>query len=273
MVGVLLVEPLVVRQARVVLRHPLLREGTVLDLPQDLDHLLLGLRVDQPRAARVSAVLGGLGDRPVHLRQSALIHQVDDQLHLVKALEVGDLGLVARIHEGLEAGLDELGQPAAQHRLLAEQVGLGLLGEGRLDRARARAADALRIGLHQVPGGAGRVLLDREEHGDAATVDELAAYEVAGALGGDHAHVDAGRRLDQVIADVEPVPEEHCVAVDQVGLDGLGIELALHGVGGEHHDEVRLLARLERRDHAQPLRVGLLAALRPLGQADAHVDA
>ena len=69
------------------------------------------------------------------------------------------------------------------------------------------------------------------------------------------------------------MPEEQRVAVDQVGLDGLGVELALHRVGGEHHDEVGLLARLERRDDAQPLGVGLLAALRALGQSDAHVDA
>ena len=66
-----------------------------------------------------------------------LVDQVDDQLQLVEALEVGDLGLVAGLDERFEAGLDQLGDAAAEHGLLAEQVGLGLLLEGRLDDAGA----------------------------------------------------------------------------------------------------------------------------------------
>src|SRR3954447_9977580 len=119
-----------VRLAGVELLDQLAGERTVLDLAQDAAHLLAGLLVDQPRAAGVAAVLGGVRHRPVHLGDAALVHQVDDQLHLVQALEVGRLGLVTRLDQGVEARLDQLGQAAAEHSLLAEQVGLGLLGEG-----------------------------------------------------------------------------------------------------------------------------------------------
>ena len=74
-----------------------------------------------------------------------LVHQVGDQLELVQALEIGHVGVVARLHQRLEAGLDELGRTAAEDRLLAEQVGLGLVLEGGLDHPAAGAADPLRI--------------------------------------------------------------------------------------------------------------------------------
>ena len=84
----------------------------------------------------VVAVLGRVGDRVAHVGEAALPDQVDDQLELVQALVVGDLGLVARLDERLEARLDQLGDAAAEHRLLAEEVGLGLLLERRLEHAR-----------------------------------------------------------------------------------------------------------------------------------------
>src|SRR6185437_7759567 len=95
-----------VRLARVELLDQLPGERAVLDLAKDAAHLLAGVLVDQPRAAGVAAVLGGVRHRPVHLGDAALVHQVHDQLHLVQALEVGRLGLVARLDQGREAGLD-----------------------------------------------------------------------------------------------------------------------------------------------------------------------
>src|SRR2546430_16322804 len=72
--------------------------------------------------------------------------QVHDQLELVHALEVGDLRRVSGGREGLEPGLDQRGDAAAQDRLLAEQIGLRLLAERRLEHARASAADPRGIG-------------------------------------------------------------------------------------------------------------------------------
>ena len=68
----------------------------------------------------------------------AFVHQVDDQLQLVQALEISDFRLVAGVGQRLESGSDQLGGAAAKHGLLAEQIGLGLFAETRLDRSGAR---------------------------------------------------------------------------------------------------------------------------------------
>src|SRR5919197_3718338 len=108
--------------ALVVLGDPLAGERARAHVGQDAVHGRPGRRADHPGAAGVVAVLGGVRHRVAHAGQPALVHEVDDQLQLVQALEVGDLRLVAGVHERLEAGLDERGGAAAEDRLLAEQV-------------------------------------------------------------------------------------------------------------------------------------------------------
>ncbi len=102
---------------------------------EHLLHPLPRLVVDDARPGDEVAVFGGLGDEVQHLLEAALVHEVDDQLQLVQAFEIGDLRLVAGLDQGLETGDDQFRGAAAQHGLLAEQIGLGLLGEGRFDRA------------------------------------------------------------------------------------------------------------------------------------------
>ena len=80
-------------------------------------------------------------------------------------------------------------------------------------------------------------------------------------------------RLDVAEPDVEAVAEEQRVAVLEVGRDRLGVDGALHLVGGEDDDEVGLLHRLGDGQDPQALGLGLGAAPAALGQADAHVDA
>src|SRR4030095_4580644 len=86
--------------------------------------------VDDLFASHIVTPLGGVRDRVAHIVQTALVEQVDDQLQLVHALGVGHLGLVASLDQRLKASLDQRRDAAAQYRLLAKQVGLGLLGEG-----------------------------------------------------------------------------------------------------------------------------------------------
>src|ERR671934_283830 len=71
----------------------------------------------------------GSRKKPSDAAEAALIEEVDDELHLVHALEVGDLGLVAGLDERFERGLDQVRDAAAERRLLAEQIGLRLLLE------------------------------------------------------------------------------------------------------------------------------------------------
>ncbi len=76
------------------------------------------------RAGGDVAVFGGVRDRIAHVGDAALIEQVDDQLGFVEALEIGHFRRVAGLDQRLEPGLDQVGDAAAQHGLLAEQVGL-----------------------------------------------------------------------------------------------------------------------------------------------------
>src|SRR5690606_10262807 len=139
-----------------------------LDLLENLLHLLLGLFGDDPRAARVVAELRGVANAVPHVVQAALIEQVDDQLQLVHALEVRHFGLISGLDERLVAGLYQLADAAAQHHLLAEQVGLGLLSNRRLDHAAARATNAFGIGQADLERLLRGARPRRDQAGDAA---------------------------------------------------------------------------------------------------------
>ncbi|GAA3309996.1 hypothetical protein GCM10020295_75920 [Streptomyces cinereospinus] len=91
-------------------------------------------------------------------------------------------------------------------------------------------------------------------------------------MGGDHADVDAGRGLDEAVADVQAVTEEQRVAVLQVVLDVLLVDLGLDRVRDQDHDDVGLGGRLGRGDHAQALLPGLGPGLGALVQTDTDVD-
>ena len=113
---------------------------------QGVAHGLTGLGVDHFRAGDVFAVFGVVGDGVVHVGDAALVHQVNDQLQLVQALEVGHFRRIAGFHQGFETGLDQLHGTAAENGLLAEQVGFGLVLEGGFDDAGTTAADTGGVG-------------------------------------------------------------------------------------------------------------------------------
>src|SRR5690606_21883036 len=242
------------------------------DLAQDLAHRLLDVGVDDARAAGEVAVLGGVAAGVALAGDAALPHQVDDQLQLVQHLEVGDLRLVAGLHQHLEAGLHQGAGATAQHRLLTEQVGLGLLLEGGLDDTGASTADAGGVGQRQRLGVAGGVLLGGDQARHALAVHELPADQVPRPLRRHHRDVDVGRRLDEAVADVEAVAEEQGVALLQVRRDLLGVDLPLLGVGRQDHDQVGFLDRLSGRQHPQAFFLGLGLGLGALVQTDADVD-
>src|SRR3546814_4247129 len=106
---------------------------------------------------------------------AAFIHQIDDQLHFVQALEISHFGRIASFHQRFETSGDEVGKAAAQHGLLTEQIGFALFLEGCFDDARAAAADGAGIGKRDVMGVAGRVLRNGDEAGNAAATHIFAA--------------------------------------------------------------------------------------------------
>ena len=210
--------PLEVGPPVAVLGQPFAGERAALDLVKDPPHLGAGLLGDDPRSAGVVAVLGGVTDRVAHELHPAPVHEVHDQLELVEALEIGHLGPVAGRRQRLEAGLDERGDPAAEHRLLPEQVGLGLLAEARLDDAGPGTADARGVGQRVRQRLPARVLVDRHEARHAAAALELAPDQVSRRLGRHHRDIHARRRHDLAEVDVEPVGEHQGLA----GSESLG---------------------------------------------------
>ena len=226
--------------AGVHLGDPLAGERPVLDLAEHLAHLGANVLVDDAVAAREVSVLGRVGDRPAHVREAALPDQVDDQLQLVQALVVRDLGLVARLDERLEAGSDQLGRAAAEHRLLAEEVGLGLLREGGLDHARATGAERGPVGERELERLAARVLRDRDHGRRSEAFREEPADDVARALRRDHQDVVAGRRLNPPVVNVEAVREDERGVVGEVRRDVFLVDALLHLVGKEERDDLRV---------------------------------
>ena len=219
-------------------------------------HLIADVLVDDPRARHVVAVLRGVRDRVAHEPEASAVHEVDDQLHLVQDLEVRQLGLVARLHQGLEAGLDELADAAAEHRLLAEEVGLGLFLEGRLQNAGPAGSQRARVGQGALAGTPGRVLLGCHQGGGALAVLVGAANQVAGRFGRDHRHVDRRLGLDLAEVDREPVREHQHRAVLQAGLDGVPVEPGLARVGRQDHDHRGPRHRLRDVGDLHPVGLG-----------------
>ena len=96
---------------------------------------------------------------------------------------------------------------------------------------------------------------------------------MAGALGGDHADVDAGRRRDLVEVDREAVGEHQEVALGDavldVGLPDLGLAL----VRQEDHHDVALRGGVGDVEDLEARGLGLGARRRVGAQADDHVVA
>src|SRR6266446_1538041 len=220
-----------------VLVQPLLRKRAVLDLAQDLAHVLAHVVVDHARAGNVVAVLGRVRDRVAHETETAAIHEVDDELQLVEDLEVRELGLVAGLDQGLETGLDQRADTAAKHRLLAEEVGLGLFLECGLEHAGPPGAQRPGVRERARPRLAGGVLVHRDQGGYALALEVRAAHQVTGALRGDHRDVELRVGLDLREVDGKPVHEHQHRARLEVVLDRLAEQFALAAVA-DHRDRL-----------------------------------
>ncbi len=189
------------------------------------------------------------------------------------ALEVGVLRLVTGLHQHLKAAAHQVHHAAAQHGLLAEQVGLGLVVEGGLHHPRPRAADARDVGQGDLVGVAGGVLLHRHQAGHALARHVGGADGVARALGGGHEHVHPGGGDDLLVADVEAVGEGQGLALGHVGGDVPVVDLGLHLVVDEDHHDIRPLSGGGDGFHRQPGGLGGGPALGALPQAHAHIAA
>ena len=208
----------------------------------------------------------------MHTLDPSFPDQVGDELQLVEALVVGDLGLISRLDKGLETELNQLRDTAAQHGLLAEEVGLGLLREARLHHAGAGGAERGTVGEGELAGPAARVLRDGDDGRCAVALGVETPDDVAGTLRRDHDHVVSFGRRDAPVVDVEPVCEEERRARLEIRRDLLLVELRLRAVGHEEGDELCAAHRVGERRHRQAGLLGGGCGRTSLAQADDHVD-
>ena len=188
-------------------------------------------------------------------------------------LKVGHLGGVAGLDQRVEASLDQLADAAAEHCLLTEQVGLGLLLEGRLEDAGAAGTDAGGVGQGDLLGLAGVVLLHADQGRAALALGVQAADDVAGALGSDHDDVNVLRRGDGLEVDVKAVGKGQCLALGHVGGNLRVVDVGAQLVGNQHHDNVTGLGSLLDLHDLEVLMGGSeLGGLLPVGRALAQTD-
>src|SRR6202521_3318967 len=241
-----------------ILGDPFPGEAAILDSRQHFLHRLARRISDNHFAAGQVAVLGRVRNRIAHAAQSAFVDQVDDQLHLVHALEVGNLGGVAGRHQRLETFLHQRSQSAAEYSLFAEQVALGFFFESCLQHASARRADAVRNAKAELMRASARILVDGQQRGHAAALRIHAPHQMAGALRRNHDHVHIFWRLDGLEVNRKAVRETENFAFVEGRLDGRFVEFGLSLVRRENLDPVGALGGFGWSDNRHAVRACLL---------------
>ena len=164
--------------------------------------------------------------------------------------------------------MNQRGQAAAQHRLFAKEIRLGLFSEGRFENAGATAADGRSIGKTDLARVARWVLMHGEQAGRAASLRVFVAHEMAGRFRRDHEDVDLFRRHDLLEVNRKAVRESQVFARQQIRRDFFTINLRCLLVRHEHHHHVAIESRFIGVLHHEPCGFGF-SARRAIG-AQAH---
>ena len=146
--------------ATCVFSDPLLGKLAGLDLLELLLHALLHRGINDLRTNADVAPFGGFRNRETHARDALLVHQVDDELELVQALEISHFRLITGFDENLESGLHQSRGTAAEHDLLAEKVGDGFFAEVGFKHTGTGASDSTGPCERGLLGLAGNILMN-----------------------------------------------------------------------------------------------------------------
>ena len=226
------------RLVGLVLQHPVLDEFARLNVVQHCLHGFLAGGVDHARARHVLAILSRVRHGVVHVGDAALIDEVDDQLHLMDALEISHLRRVAGFDQCLVTIAHQLDQAPTQNRLLTEEIGLAFLTERGLDDAGPATANGRGVRQRQIMRSAGGILSDGHEAGHAGAALVLGTHRMTGALRRHHADIHVGTRLDQIEMNVQAVGEKQRRALFHIGLKVVLPDFALELIRGQHHHHV-----------------------------------
>ena len=100
--------------------------------------------------------------------------------------------LVSSSDQGLETSLDKLGDTAAKHGLLAEEIGLAFLGECGLDHTGSGQLETLGVSQGDFLGIASGILLDCDQARHTGPFLKELAEAMTWCLGSSHDHIDIG---------------------------------------------------------------------------------
>ena len=184
------------------------------------------------------------------------------------ALKVSVLRVVTSFHQGFKACLHQGANTAAQHTLLAKQVGFGFRFKGGFQNAGACAANAQRVSQSQLLSLAGGVLLHGNQARHAFALQIFAAHSVAGAFGRNHRHVHISRRLNQAKVDVEAVGKHQHIAGLQVGGNVFLIHFGLLFIVNQNHNNISLFGGFGRIINRKALSLRLGPGFAALVQTD-----
>ena len=218
-------------------------------------HAFFHAGINDLRANRHIAPLRRFGNGETHAADTGFIHQISDELHFMKTLEVGHLRRVTGFDQNFEPGRDERTQATTENRLLAEKIGFSFFLEGRLEDAGASATDGVCPGESDVFGFFA-ALMERNEAWDASAFDIFAPHDMTRAFGRNHDDIDSFRRNDRLEIDREAVSEQERLSVPKVGQDVFFIHCRLLGVGQRNKDHIRVADRVTSRDDLEAFFLG-----------------
>ena len=175
----------------------------------------------------------------------------------MQALEIGHFRRVSGLHQRLIPRHDKRGQAAAEHGLLAEQVGLAFLAEGGLDDAGPAAADRAGVGQRQIVAVPRGILMDRQQHRHAGAALVFRAHRVSRPLRRDHEDIQVLARLDQVEVDVQAMCKSERRAFAHVRFQMVAIERPLVLVRRQNHDDIGPFRRFARVEDLETRLFGL----------------
>ena len=113
-----------------------------------------------------------------------LVHQVDDELELVQALEISHFRLIPGFDENLESSFHQSRSTAAEHDLLTEKIGHGFFAEVGFKHTSTSASDATSPSQRGLLGLARNILMNGDQTGNTFARHELRTNGVTWALGG-----------------------------------------------------------------------------------------
>ena len=223
------------------IQQEFLCERTILDVLQDLLHSLLGIFCDDLRASDIVAVFSSVGDGVTHTSKTALINQVNDQLHFVNAFKVSVSRVITSFAQGFKTSLHQSTNTAAENSLFTEQVGFSFCPECSFQNTSSCTADCQTISQSQIHSLASCILFNSNQARSTLASLIFRTNGVTRCLRSDHGNINVSRRLDAAEVNVEAVSEHQHIARLEVRFDILLIHSSLLFIVDQDHDDVCLL--------------------------------